>query len=77
MEFSSGVSTTGTQFRPDFLESNNLEIREPQVQIMCAFFNHMAQVSNNNLVTNSNSLISTLKLQAKDMPWVGPTKQRS
>ena len=75
LEFLSGFSTTGTQFRPDFLESNNPEIREPQVQVLYAFFNHMVQVSNNNLVKNSDNLILTLKLETKDMPWVGPRKQ--
>ena len=65
LEFLSGFSTTGTQFRPDFLESNNPEIREPQVQILYAFFNHMVQVSNNNLVKNSDNLILTLKLETR------------
>ena len=72
LEFLSGFSTTGTQFWPDFLELKNPEIRGPQV--LYAFFNHMAQISNNTLVRSRNDLISTLKLETKyAMGWADKT----
>ena len=36
----------------------------------------MAKTSNDNLISNSDHLISTTKLNTNNILWVGPTKQR-
>ena len=53
------------------------EIREPQVQMLYRFLNHMTKVSNDNLTLNTDHLFAkNASINTNNIQWVDPSKQR-
>ena len=71
-----GYSETGEDFIPTDLESRDLEKRTKAVEIVRKFFKHAAEVSNCNIIWNTNNLLTILPHDDNDITWIGKTKQR-
>ena len=54
-------------FRPDLLNSNNPDLRNPQAELLYNFFNHMVKTSNDNLVCNTNHLLAKSNINTSNM----------
>ena len=57
-------------FRPDLLNSADVELRSRQVKLLYQFFRNMAETSNANLIRSADQ-----DMDNSNIVWVWPTKQ--
>ena len=69
-DFIQKFSSKKAKFEPHLLNSLAEKEREPQVEMMCSLFKHMAQYSNQNLSRNVTYLNSKLKKNINEMKWL-------
>ena len=69
-------SEAGEDFIPNDLESKDLEKRIKAVEIVRKFFKYAVEVSNSNIIWNTNNLLTILRYNGNDITWIGTTKQR-
>ena len=62
-------------FRPDILNSDNAELRSPQIELLYQFFRQMAETSNANIIPDADYLLATDNKNDTSIVWVGPAKQ--
>ena len=74
MRLLSFSSKKGTHLDPKLSNSTDPEQRNPRFQL-CGFLKQIAQYSNNNLVRNTDFLLTKNKI-AENIPWVGANKQQ-
>ena len=58
------------------LNSNDQDLRKPQVEMFYGVFRQIAEYSNNNLKQNADFLLAKLNKKADNIPRVGASKQR-
>ena len=58
------------------LNSNDQDLRKPQVEMFYGVFRQIAEYSNNNLKRNADFLLAKLNKKADNIPRVGASKQR-
>ena len=63
-------------FWPDLLNSADVELRSPQVELRYRFFRQMTETSNANIIRNADYLLEMSNKGKGDIVWVGPTTQR-
>ena len=63
-------------FRPDILNSDNAELRSPQIELLNQFFRQMAETSNANIILDADNLLATDNKNNSSIVWVSPAKQR-
>ena len=62
-------SSQNEKFRPDFLNSRDNKLRDPQVEMLHGLFRHMAQISNQNLERNIAYLNLKQNRKSNEMEW--------
>ena len=69
IDFIESFSKQQEKFRPDLLNSIDSNLRDPQVDMLRNVFNHIAQVSNQNLERNIAYLNLKQNRSSNDMEW--------
>ena len=69
IDFIESFSKQQEKFRPDLLNSIDSNLRDPQVDMLHNVFNHIAQVSNQNLERNIAYLNLKQNRSSNDMEW--------
>ena len=69
IDFIESFSKQQEKFRPDLLNSIDSNLRDPQVDMLRNVFNHIAQVSNQNLERNIAHLNLKQNRSSNDMEW--------
>ena len=69
IDFIESFSKQQEKFRPDLLNSVDSNLRDPQVDMLRNVFNHIAQVSNQNLERNIAYLNLKQNRSSNDMEW--------
>ena len=69
IDFIESFSKLQEKFRPDLLNSIDSNLRDPQVDMLRNVFNHIAQVSNQNLERNIAYLNLKQNRSSNDMEW--------
>ena len=69
IDFIESFSKQQEKFRPDLLNSIDSNLRDPQVDMLRDVFNHIAQVSNQNLERNIAYLNLKQNRSSNDMEW--------
>ena len=59
-------------FRLDILNSDNAELRSPQIELLYQFFRQMAGTSNANIIPDADYLLATDNKNNTSIVWVGP-----
>ena len=68
--------SSGDEFMPQDLNSTDPQKRAIATEIVLDFFKDVVNVSNVNLVRNSNNLLTSLTKANDDLVWVGTSKER-
>ena len=66
----------GENFRPQLLNLTDPEKHNPQVKMLSGLFKETAQYSNNNIIRNTDFLLSKHKRRVENIPWVGANKKK-
>ena len=69
IDFIQSFPTQNEKFRPDFLNSTDSKLRDPQVEMLYSVFRHIAQVSNQNLERNIAYLNLKQNRSSTEMEW--------
>ena len=68
-EFIESFSKESVSFKPDLLNSSEIEQRKPQTEMLYGLFNHIAKLSNQNLERNIAHLNILQNRASSEMEW--------